>query len=132
MKRWVFRSWLALCLVVLLGCSSQSDGAIARVERDITLQSQVFSDVPGQMTVDQIAQRPDTELQALDRYQPFALGDGALWFRLNLPPVPPPQAWYVLMDASAFIDRATLYQRDELGGWIAQLDAVPALQLVCA
>ena len=134
MKRWVFRSWLALCLVVLLGCSSQSDGASARVERDITLQSQVFFDVSGQMTVDQIAQRPDTELQALDRYQPFALGDGALWFRLNLPPVPPPQAWYVLMDASAFIDRATLYQRDELGGWIAQQagDRLPVSQWAIA
>ena len=119
MTRWVRRGWLTLCLLMLVGCSGQGGGS-TRVETDITLQSQVFLDVTGQLTVDQINQRPASDLLSLDRYQSFALGEGALWLRLSLPPMPPTQDWYVLMDASAFIDRATLHQGDGLGGWIVQ------------
>ena len=100
-----------LVLFNLVGCSRLgAPHNPAPVERDITLQAQVFVDTSGRMGVDEVAALAPSELTALNHYQSFPLGGGALWMRLDAPPVDAAQRWYLLLDAAAFIDRADFYQ----------------------
>ncbi|WP_372658265.1 7TM diverse intracellular signaling domain-containing protein [Hydrogenophaga sp.] len=119
-----------LLLLALAGLVWPGQALAAPGESDITLQSHFWVDTSGQLSVDEVAQKPPADFQALTQYRSFKLEGGALWMRFELPQLDPAHRWYLLLDAAAFTDFATLYQPDSASGWRVQMagDHLPVPQ----
>ena len=83
------------------------------------LNARYWVDTTGEATVEQVADLPGDGLQPLDR-RGFRLGQAALWLRLDLPTLAPGSHAYLVLDSSAFTDRASLFLRGADGRWMAQ------------
>lgn len=119
LSRWL--RGLALGWAVLCGAAAEAADA-PRVFQWI--------DATGQATIDQVAVRP-ADFELLDRPQPTALGTGALWLRVETPPLPAGQPHYLMLTGSAFINHASLFTPAAgPGGWREQHagDRVPVSQ----
>jgi GGDEF domain-containing protein len=99
-------------------------------ETDVTLQARHWTDPSGGLTIDEVARRPPADFEAMERYRSFQLDGGALWLRLELPPRDTARRWYLMLNAAAFTNRATLYTASQSGTWTAQQagDHVPVSQ----
>lgn len=103
---------------LLLACALPVRSATP-AEGDITLQARYWVDESGRASVREVAEGPAARLQPMDRHRAFALGDGVLWLRLDLPALDPSHRWHLLLSGAAFINRATLYTR-MADGWKEQ------------
>ncbi len=85
-------------------------------------------DATGTATAEQVAALPASERPLLQQ-RSFALPTGALWLIVNLPDLPADTPHVVLLDSSAFTDRASLYQW-RAGAWVGQHagDHIPVAQ----
>lgn len=108
--------WWAIGVLLPLAASATS----VRHVSDLTAQASYWIDASGHATLEQAtapARQPD--------YLPYlpghshTLGDAALWLRLDLPPMPGPQRWYLQVDFQA-LDLAVLYLRNGDGAWVTQ------------
>jgi diguanylate cyclase (GGDEF)-like protein len=107
---------LALCLSLFwIGPVRAAEG-----EGDVTLQTRYLLDASGLKTVDEMAALPPEELTPMDRFQAFQLGDAALWMRLDLPALDASHRWYLLLSASAFTNRVSLFAKGPDGAWVEQ------------
>ena len=124
--------WRMLCLLLLLvACAWPLRAETPASEpADITLGSRFWVDPTGAASIDEVAGLPDVELATMDRYQGFNLAGKALWIQPMLPTLPEGQRWYLALSASAFVNTATLYQRQPDGSWREQLagDHLPVAQ----
>jgi diguanylate cyclase (GGDEF)-like protein len=87
-------------------------------------------DATGGVTIEQVA-NGGGEFSAMDRPRPLALGQGALWLRVETPALPQGRPYYLMLTGSAFINRASLFARAPDGsGWREQVagDHVPVAQ----
>lgn len=121
--------WIAgtLLLVLVIGWSGS---ARAAERRDAVLGSHHWIDPTGQATLETVTALPASTLRPLEQHRSFQLGPGALWLRFDLPATTPGGPRFLLLDGSAFIDHASLYQMGPDGGWQAQHagDHVPVAQ----
>jgi len=75
-------------------------------------------DPQGSATVEQVAALPDAQLQPLSQ-RSLKLPTGALWLHVRLPALPTDVPHLLLLDSSAFTDRASLFQQRD-GQWVGQ------------
>ena len=101
---------------MLLACVPHAR-AVAQ-EGDLTLQARYAVDATGRATVEQL-DAGALPLKPMVR-QPFALGDGALWLRIDAPALDASKRWFLLLSGGAFIDRASLFTRSAGGAWREQ------------
>jgi diguanylate cyclase (GGDEF)-like protein len=96
---------------------------------DITLQSRVWLEPTGDLTIEQVVQR-EAEFAPLTSHQAFQLRGAALWMRFELPELDPSQRWYLMLDGGAFTDRAYFHQQDAANSWRVQVsgDHLPVAQ----
>src|SRR4051812_3590894 len=109
-----YAAWFALLLTWALNALAAVPG-----EGDVTLQSRYWIDETGQAPIGRVA-AGTTPLQPMDQHRAFALGDGALWMRLDLPALDPSHRWYLMLTGAAFINRASLFTRQGDGTWQEQ------------
>lgn len=88
--------------------------------RELTPSSVYWIDETGQADIESVATLSTDQLQPLSRQQSFRLGSGALWVRLEFPPLERAKHWHVKLDSASFTDEATHYQRADSGGWRVQ------------
>lgn len=120
--------WLLLVLIAL-GQPAQA-GPVRLPDTDLTLGSRYWVDPDGTAGIDDVARLPVASLGTLDRHRGFDLSGRALWIQPALPDLPEGQRWYLALSASAFVDTATLYQRQPDGSWRRQVagDHLPVSQ----
>ncbi|MEZ5645670.1 MAG: 7TM diverse intracellular signaling domain-containing protein [Burkholderiaceae bacterium] len=119
----VLRFWQHCLLLALLvtGIRPALADAAPPEQTDITLGSRYWVDPDGSASVDEVAQRPASDVQTLDQFRNFDLAGKALWLQPDLPVLPEGQRWYLALSASAFMNTATLYQRLPDGSWRVQV-----------
>ena len=121
-------AWLLLLLAA--GLLPAGRTALAAAATDLRAHSHHWVDADGQAGIETVAALPDAAWQPLNA-RSFQLGRGALWLRVSLPMPEPGEdsARFLLLDSSAFTDRASLYQRSA-DGWHAQHagDHIPVAQ----
>lgn len=122
MFRSLFRHLLTVCLCCLAATAS------AQTLNPTGEPARYWIDADGTATADQVAARPPSDWQPL-RQRTFALPSGALWLQLPLSNLPDDTPHVLLMDSSAFTDRASLYQLRG-GVWVGQHagDHIPVAQ----
>lgn len=120
--------WLLLVLIAF-GQPAQA-GPVRLSEADITLGSRYWVDPDGSASIEDVARLPVASLGTLDRHRGFDLGGRALWIQPAMPSLPEGQRWYLALSASAFINTATLFQRQPDGSWRRQVagDHLPVSQ----
>ena len=101
-------------LVLLWCCAAASAGAQSLPDTAV----RYWIDTSGTAGPDQAAALPPSAWQALQQHS-FSLPTGALWLQLHLPELPAYTPHVLLLDSSAFTDRASLFQRRD-GAWAAQ------------
>ena len=116
----VLRALARTLLLLALALGLLGTAWSATAHQDVTTQYRYWVDTTGEAGPDDVAQLPADQLQALVQQRSFSLGSGALWLRLELPPLDAAQRWFLMLDGSAFTDRASLFQPDGAGGWQAQ------------
>ena len=89
-------------------------------EGDITLQARYWVDESGRASLQEVAEGAAAKLRPMDRHRAFALGEGVLWMRLDLPALDPSHRWHLLLSGAAFINRASLFTPGPDGGWHEQ------------
>ena len=109
-------------LILILVCVTwpglaQADFAVGG---DRTAHASYWVDSDGQASLDSVVSMEPGQLRPMERVRSFKLKAGALWMRLDLPPLDPSQRWYLAMDESAFTDRVDFYQADKDGTWHQQ------------
>ncbi len=107
--------WL-FCLVA----AAQPQAAVPAAGGDVTAAAHYWVDAGGQTGIDAVAQLPPQAFKPMAGAAPFDVGRGALWLRYELPALDAGRRWYLLVEGPAFINRATLHQRDSAGAWQAQ------------
>lgn len=112
----MFRALFRLLLSITLCCLAMATGAQQAAPTDPVLHHWI--DAGGAATADQVAALPPADWQPL-RQRSFTLPTGALWLQLRLPSLPADTPHLVLLDSSAFTDRASLYQL-RAGVWVGQ------------
>ncbi len=124
--RWLTR--LAV-IALLLAVAVLRPSWAAAGEGDITLQSSYWIDESSRASIQEVAGGA-AKLQPMDRYRAFPLGSAALWMRFDLPQLDAGRRWYLLLNGSAFINRANLYSQAPDGTWREQRagDHVPVAQ----
>ncbi|MCB2018576.1 MAG: diguanylate cyclase [Hydrogenophaga sp.] len=126
----MLRTLFLRVLAVLLVSSAAAAPTVAAENETLNHapQTRYWIDTDASATVEQVAALPATEWQAVQQTT-FKLPDGALWLHLLLPPEPNQKDRYLLLDSSAFTNRASLYQ---LRGteWVGQHagDHIPVAQ----
>lgn len=122
MYRALFRHLLTVCLCCLAATAS------AQTLNPTGEPVRYWIDAEGTATADQVAARPPADWQPL-RQRTFKLPSGALWLQLRLSNLPDDTPHVLLMDSSAFTDRASLYQLRG-GVWVGQHagDHIPVAQ----
>lgn len=113
----MFRALLRFPLLVLLWCYAAAP-AMAHALPLPGTAVRYWIDTSGTAGPDQAAALPPTAWQALQQHS-FSLPAGALWLQLRLPALPADIPHVLLLDSSAFTDRASLFQRRD-GAWSAQ------------
>ena len=102
--------WFVLCLwLTLLGNAHAASAMTGRYWIDPT----------GQAPVSEVAALPEAALRPLEQ-RSFRLGPAALWLRIELPARPAGAEQYLVLDSSAFTDRASLFQHAPSGNWQGQ------------
>lgn len=110
---------LAFWLLSLLA-AAQPQAAVPAVGGVVTAAARYWVDAGGQTGIDAVAQLAPESFQPVAGAAPFDVGRGALWLRYELPALDAGRRWYLLVEGPAFINRATLHQRDSAGAWQAQ------------
>jgi diguanylate cyclase (GGDEF)-like protein len=114
------RLLLRIASILLLALTTGWAGAAqAGTRQDATTGSRYWIDASGQATPEMVAGLSADQWQPL-RHRSFQLGPGALWLSLDLPAGSGTGSRFLLLDGSAFTDRASLYQSDGAGGWQVQ------------
>lgn len=109
MFRALLRHLLTLCLCCL---------AATAAAQTPNPEVRYWIDTSGTAAADQVAALPPSDWQPLHQ-RSFSLPTGALWLQLRLPALPADTPHVLLLDSSAFTDRASLYQQRD-GAWAAQ------------
>lgn len=122
----MFRALLRHLLTLFLWCLTAAAGA--QTPTPAVPEVRYWIDPSGSATADQVAGQPASNWQPL-QHRSFSLPTGALWLQLRLSPLPADTAHVLLLDSSAFTDRASLYQRRG-GVWVGQHagDHIPVAQ----
>jgi len=117
---------LALVLALLLALSGP---AAAAQEAPGPLQVRQWVDPTGRASAQDAAAQA-VAFQPVSSPRPLALGTGALWLRMDLPPLAADRTWYLMLNGAAFVNRASLHTRSPNGGWQGQVagDHVPVQQ----
>ena len=116
--RWLIGLLLGLALWLALGPTRASDSPT--LPSDITLGSRYWIDPDGSATIDQVDTLPSEALRVMERFEAFDLENRVLWIQPGLPALPENRRWFLAMSASAFVNTATLYQRQPDGSWHRQ------------
>jgi diguanylate cyclase (GGDEF)-like protein len=119
--------WLCATLALAGGREALAQPPMAGA-LDLAPHSHYWIDPGGTAAVETVVAQPDAVWSPLAS-RSFRLGQGALWLRIRLPEPPTAVPQYLLLDSSAFTDRASLYARRD-GGWVAQHagDHIPVAQ----
>ena len=107
----------ALLLSVLLGSGT---ARAATPGSDVTLQTHFWIDDVGTATVEDAVARPAGDFRPMERYRSFDLADAALWIRVDVPALDAGRRWYLVLNAAAFTNRATLHVAGVDGRWTVQ------------
>ena len=91
--------WFVLCLWLTLLGNAHAASAMT---------GSYWIDPTGQAPVSEVAALPEAALRPLEQ-RSFRLGTAALWLRIELPARPAGAAQYLVLDSSAFTDRASLF-----------------------
>ena len=111
---------LAVVIGLPLQASAQPAESSARMS-ELTLQAQFWIDETGQTKIDVLSTTSPDPFKPLSTYRSFALNSGsALWLRVELPVRPDNSVDYLRFSSAAFFDRASIFQRNELGQWSEQ------------
>ena len=102
--------WFVLCLWLTLLGNAHAASAMT---------GSYWIDPTGQAPVSEVAALPEAALRPLEQ-RSFRLGTAALWLRIELPARPAGAAQYLVLDSSAFTDRASLFQHAPSGDWQGQ------------
>lgn len=114
--RRVWRGFLGLTLLLALA----SPLARAASGDLVAGQTRYWIDAAGDASIQHVAGLSGDVLQKMDRPRSFELERGALWLRYDRPALAPEQRWYLVLEGSAFINRATFYQQGADGRWTSQ------------
>ena len=125
---WARGAWCVWFAVLCWASTAQAQPAAAPATTptaptgliDITLQSRVWLEPTGDLTIEQVVQR-EAEFAPLTSHQAFQLRGAALWMRFELPELDPSQRWYLMLDGGAFTDRAYFHQQDAANSWRVQV-----------
>ncbi len=110
--------WLACTVGAARAATVAVTAADARI--DVTEQTDWWVDTTGTLTAADVAARaPTLALHRSVATQTHRLGDGALWQRLVVGPLPSGQRWYLQVSFHG-VDRASLYHQDSTGQWVGQ------------
>ena len=102
--------WLACTVGAARGAPVAVTAADARI--DVTEQTDWWVDTTGALTVADVAARaPTLALSRSVATRTHRLGDGALWQRLVVGPLPSGQRWYLQVSFHG-VDRASLYHQE--------------------
>ncbi len=111
----VIAFWLAGLLA-----AAQLQAAVPAPGGDVTASARYWVDPGGQAGIDEVARMPPDSFRAMAGAAPFDAGRGALWLRYELPALDAGRPWFLMVEGPAFINRATLHQRDASGAWQQQ------------
>jgi diguanylate cyclase (GGDEF)-like protein len=118
------KSLAPLALLLLLAWFNLVQPSLARADESTqhitAANSPYWIDATGKADIEEVADLAPTELRPMAPNQLFRLGDGALWVRIDLPPLAPEKRWYLLFDSSSFTDSVNLYLPDGASGWNVQ------------
>ncbi|MGE0332927.1 MAG: 7TM diverse intracellular signaling domain-containing protein [Ramlibacter sp.] len=110
---------LAFWLVGLLAVGPLQ-AALPAAGGDVTASARYWVDNAGNAAVNDVARLPPASFKPMAGAAPFDVGRGALWLRYELPGLDASRRWYLMVEGPAFLNQATLYQRDAAGAWRAQ------------
>jgi two-component system, sensor histidine kinase LadS len=135
---WMFSAlagvWLRvgrwLLLVGLASGAVLAQAATVPGEGDITLSTQFWIDSSGTAGVDDAVGRPSSDWVPMESFRSFKLGDSALWIRIAPGTLDTGRRWFLLLTASAFTNRVSLFSRGRDGQWEEQRsgDHLPVAQ----
>src|SRR3989442_1961527 len=91
------------------------DHDVAQVPLDASLE--LLFDASGQLTVDQIEQRPGLQFAPAVPGRSHRLGDGALWMRFDAVIKSPAPHWRLTLPMPT-LDDVSPYFRDQAGQWV--------------
>lgn len=112
---WRWLVGLALALGLLGGAAWAENS-----RRIVTTETRYWIDATGQAPIDEIARLPAAALQPMNQARSFEIGRAALWLRFEQPSLDALRSWFLVLEGSAFTNRATLYQEGAGGQWVAQ------------
>lgn len=112
--RWLFR--LTIALLSWIGGAHA-----APIDRqDVTPHVRYWIDTTGKATIESVSVMAETAFEPLEKSRLFKLNGAAIWLRLGLPTVQTLDRTYLTLEASAFTDKAELYQTAPDGSWTRQ------------
>ena len=110
---------LAFWLLGLLA-AAQPQAAVQTAGGDVTASARYWVDTGGGAGIDAVASLPPDAFQPMAGAAPFHVGRGALWLRYEPPALDAARRWYLMVEGPAFMNRATMHQRDGTGAWHTQ------------
>ena len=121
--RWLLLAGLATGAVLAQAAPVPGEG-------DITLSTRFWIDTSGSAGVDEAVGRPSSDWAPMERFRSFQLGESALWIRIEPGALDAGRRWYLLLTASAFTNRVSLFSRGRDGQWTEQRsgDHLPVAQ----
>lgn len=121
--RWLLLAGLATGAVLAQAAPVPGEG-------DITRSTRFWIDTSGSAGVDEAVGRPSSDWAPMERFRSFQLGESALWIRIEPGALDAGRRWYLLLTASAFTNRVSLFSRGRDGQWTEQRsgDHLPVAQ----
>lgn len=110
---------LAFWLLGLLA-AGPLQAAVPAAGGDVTASARYWVDTASHAAIEDVARLPEASFKPMAGAAPFDVGRGALWLRYELPGLDASRRWYLMVEGPAFLDQATLHQRDAAGAWRVQ------------
>ncbi len=109
----------AICLFVAWLGVGTAKAALS--EGQARIATSYWIDESGSADLNTLLALPRTSLKPMVSPKPFAVGEGAVWLRMDLPAFDTSTRWYLQLDAIAFTRLAEFYLQDEASGeWVRQ------------
>ncbi len=116
----VLTAWLLVLAIPHAGARTVLELNTRAQPVDLHDLGDYWIDTSGSLTAEQIARDKTIPWQATSTHLVYPVSNGqAVWVRLNVPPAPESERWYLEVPYAA-LDRASLYTLDRAGQWNVQ------------
>ncbi len=117
-----WRLFALAALFVAVPAAAEVEPLVLEAEsRTVRINPRITSlvDSSGKLTIEQVAEQPDTAFRPLEAGKSHTLGKTALWMRFDASVTSPAARWRLVIPMPT-LDEAALYYRNAAGQWVVQ------------